>query len=261
MEKFFENNLKKATPQEMGINTSKVFSGESELKPSREAYNETPIIFSEEIKKRLSPDKEYILADIGSFKGELINKILELSPEYKFNTVAVDINEEALKQNNLGTKLVANADNLPFKDKSIDIEIVRFLLQWNSWEKQKEIIKEIARTVKEFALIQHGGADNNNPKDWRFKMDQLLSGDVVLKLKRGEHFFSSRDEMEKMMKEEGIKFERTQEKVIDDIATIYSERYGLDKEEDKKARDILGDKNFFIQTNWIIYSKDDKDDK
>lgn len=260
MEKFFENNLKKATPQEMGINTSKVFSGESELKPSREAYNETPVIFSEEIKKRLLPNKEYVLADIGSFKGELINKILELLPEYKFNTVAVDINEEALKQNNLKTKLVANADDLPFGDKSIDVEVVRFLLQWNSWEKQREIIKEIARTVKEFALIQHGGADSEDPDNWRFKMDQLLSGDTILKLKRGEHFFSSREEIEIIMKEEGIKFERTQEKIIDDIATIYSERYGLNKDEDKKTRDILGDKNFFIQTNWIIYSKDDKND-
>lgn len=257
MENSFEKNFKKTPTQEMGINTSRVFSGESASKPSKEAYNETPITFSEEIKKRLSPNQKYILADIGSFKGELINKILELAPEYKFDTIAVDINEEALKHNNLDRKITANAGSLPFENNSVDVEVVRFLLQWNTWEKQKKIIKEIARTVKQFALIQHGGAENENPDEWRFKVDELLSGKEVAKLKRDDYFFSSRNELEKMMIGEGIKFERTQEKIIKDMATILSERYGLSPDEDKRARDILEDKNFFIQTNWIIYSKNE----
>ena len=175
--------------QNMGEDTSKVFSGEATTRASQEAYNETPLVFSEEIKKRLSPDKEYIIADIGSFKGELMDKLLELVPGYKFRTIAVDINQDALNNNVLQEKIVSSADSLPFENGSIDIEISRFLLQWNYWERQKQIVREIVRTVKEFALIEHGGADNNDTDNWREKMDMLFEGVEVPKLKRGEHFF------------------------------------------------------------------------
>ena len=205
---FMETPNKHTEVQNMGENTSKVFSGEAQTKAAQEAYNETPKVFAEEIKKRLLPDKEYIIADIGSFKGELLGKLLELVPDYTFKTIAVDLNQDALNKNQLREKVVANADHLPFENGSIDIEIVRFLFQWNHWEKQKQIIREIARTIREFALVEHGGADNENPDEWREKMDKLFEGIEVPKLKRGEHFFSSRDEIEQMMTDDGIKFER-----------------------------------------------------
>ncbi len=245
--------------QEMGKNTSKVFSGQAESKASQEAYNETPILFSNEIKKRLPSNREYSMADIGSFKGELVNKLLEFIPEYNINTIAVDINQEALSKNNLNKKIIASAENMPFEDNSINIEIVRFVLQWNSFERQKRIIREIARTTKNFALVEHGGCDNHNPDTWRQKMDMLLDGKEIPKLKRGEHFFSSRDEIEEIMRNENIKFERIKEKTINDIADIYTERYGLNEDENKKAKDILGNSNFFIQTDWIIYPKNFND--
>lgn len=251
MEGFQKKNILKH--QEMGKDTSKVFSGEAKFKASQEAYNETPILFSNEIKKRLSPDKKYSMADIGSFKGELMNKLLKLIPEYNIDTIAIDINEEALSQNNLDKKIITSAENMPFKNSSIDVEIVRFILQWNSLERQKRILKEIARTTKEFALIEHGGSDNNNSDIWRQKMDILLDGKEIPKLKRGEHFFSSREEIEEIMRSENIRFERIKEKTIDNIADIYTERYGLNEDENKKAKEILGDSNFFIQTDWIIY--------
>jgi ubiquinone/menaquinone biosynthesis C-methylase UbiE len=241
--------------QNMGENTSKVFSGEAKTKAAQEAYNESPEVFSEEIKKRLPPDKEYTIADIGSFKGELLDKLLEMVPNYKFRTIAIDVNQDALNKNSLQGKIVANADSLPFENGSIDIEVVRFLLQWNYWERQKQIIREIARTVKEFALVEHGGADNENSNEWREKMDRLFKGVEVPKLKRGEHFFSSRDEIEQMMRDEGIKFERIRERIIEDIAEIYSERFGLNEQESAKTKEILADKNFFVQTDWIIYPK------
>ena len=58
-----------------------------------------------------------------------------------------------------------------------------------------------------------------------------------------------------MMTEEGIKFERINEKIIIDIAEIYSERFGLSEEEFIKTKEILADKNFFVQTDWVIYPK------
>jgi len=239
----------------MGERASRVFSGEAKTKATQEAYNKTPEVFSREIKNRLSPNREYTIADIGSFRGELLNNLLGLIPDYRFRTIAIDIDEDALNQNLLQEKRIANAEKLPFEDNSIDIEIVRFLLQWNNWERQKRIIREIARTVKEFALIDHGGADNRKTDEWRKKHDRLYNGVEVPKLKRKECFFSSRNEIEKTMKDNGIRFERIQEKTINDLSEIYSERFNLNAEESAKAKEILADKNFVIQTDWIIYPK------
>lgn len=238
--------------QDMGKNTSKVFYGEAKTKASQETYNETPGLLSNEIRKRLPSGKKYTIGDIESFKGELVNKLLQITPEYDFHTIAVDINERALSENNLDEKIIANAENLPFKDNSIDVSVVRFVLQWNFFERQKKIIKEIARTTRKFALIEHAGSENINPNLWRQKINLLFSGEIP-KLKRGEHFFSSRDEIEKIMAEENIKFERIKEKVINNLSDVYTERYGLDIKESKKAKAIMGNKDFFVQTDWIIY--------
>jgi hypothetical protein len=87
-------------------------------------------------------------------------------------------------------------------------------------------------------------------------MERLFEGTEVPKLKRGENFFSSRDEIENMMKEDDISFERIGEKVIYNISDIYAERFGLTEEERMRTKEILADKDFFVQTDWIIYPKD-----
>ncbi len=55
------------------------------------------------------------------------------------------------------------------------------------------------------------------------------------------------------MTEENIKFERIKEKIINNLSDVYTERYGLDIKESKKAKAIMGNKDFFVQTDWIIY--------
>lgn len=248
-----EKRETKIEAQDMGGNTSKAFSGEGTSKAVLETYSETPKEFAGEIKKHLLPQQEYTLADIGSFRGELLAQLVGQLPEYRFRSVAVDINKEALAKNPSLHKIAADVGKLPFKDGEIDIEIVRAVLQWNSWEHQKNIIKEIARTVKRFALIQHAGSENQNPDEWRERMDKLLSGEEIPKLKRAEHFFSSGEEIEQFMRESSINFERTKEKVIEGISDLYTERYGLSVEENIKAKSILGGKDFFVQTNWTIF--------
>jgi ubiquinone/menaquinone biosynthesis C-methylase UbiE len=240
--------------QDMGTATSEAFNGSNENKAIQETYGETPQFFADEIQKRLQEkDKQYTIADVGAYKGELLGNLLQQLPDYNFETIGIDINNTALAENNSAQeKVVATADSLPFADHSIDTLIARYVLQWNNPDKQQKILAEMARVSKEFALIEHAGADISDPNPWREKTDELFSGVKIPKLKRGEHYYSSRDEVEKWLQDQGITFERLRERRIDNIADIFITRYMLSEEEAEIARQILGDRNYFIQTDWIL---------
>lgn len=249
-------NEKQKVP-DMGVETSRVFRGEYASQANREMYAETAEFFANVIKKRLPIREEpYALLDVGSFRGELMDELLKKLAGYKFKTVALDINKDALENNQAANeKVVADAEKMPIADKSIDIAIVRYMLAWNKADKQRKILEEISRVCKEFVLIEHLGADSANTDKWRERMDDLVSGREIPKLKRGEHFFSSSDEIEIWLKEAGIDFKQLRSRRIENAADNYVERYGLNEEEAKKTREILGDKNYFFQTDWIIYLK------
>lgn len=241
--------------QNMGAGSERIFSGKAESKPVQELYNETQKLFSDEIRKRLLPNREYAIADIGSFKGELLKQVCDKLSEYRLKGVAVDINQNVLGDNIFEARIVGKAEQLPFEDESVDVEIMRYVLQWNYPENQKNILKEISRTIKEFALIEHVGAENEEPDEWRRRNDKLFDGSSVSRLKRGEHFFSSRNEIEQWMNEEGITFERIAERIIENGSEVYVERFDIDRAEMDKIKNILGDKDFFTKTTWIIFPK------
>lgn len=241
---------------DMGNATSDVFSGKCRSETNRKVYAETADFFASEIKKRFIPGKTYTLADIGAYQGELLGELLRKLPDYKFKTIAVDIAETALTKNKTAQEIVcADACDLPLPDTSIDIAIVRYLLQWNAAERQERILNELARIVRGCAFVEHTGADVVDTVAWRERMDRLLSGKEIPKLKRGEHFFSSRDEVEAWMRNLGIEFLRLKDRIIADGADVYIERYALDADEAKAARQILGEKNYARQTDWVIFPK------
>ena len=245
--------------QNMGVNTSEVFAGRGESEAGGKFYTETPDYFSNIIRNILPPsDQPYSILDMGAFRGELLSGITEkLRGEYEFQTIGVDINEEALKKNlSSQTKILSSLDKLPLEDHSVDVALMRYVLQWNNPERQKAIISELARVVKRIGIIQHVGCDNDDPKGWREKMDDLFDGKEIPKMKRGEHYFSSRDEVEQWMKEQDINFQRLQDRRINDGADVYRERYNLTEIENGEMLKILGDKNFFMQSAWIVYPKE-----
>lgn len=238
----------------LGEKTSNVFKGESNSLAARELYGESAEYFADVIKNKLSDkNKTYKLADLGSFKGELLGNVLDKLPDYKFNTIAVDINEEALKENSSAQeKIIATLDKTTLEGTSMDVILCRYALAWNNQKKQQEILKEIARIVKGFAIVQHAGADIDNSNKWREKIDNLLNGEEIPKLKRTGYYFSSRSEIENWMKENKINFERLMERKIENLSDVFIERYNLNDSESLKTKEILGDKNYIIQTTWLI---------
>jgi ubiquinone/menaquinone biosynthesis C-methylase UbiE len=257
MDKFGERLNKTVSdkqPQEMGAGSSGVFSGESlKTKAEREMYGESADYIAGIIRERISKDGEKTFLDIGSFKGELLKNILAKLPEYNIHAITLDTDEKALQNNDSAQeKIVADAAIIPLPDKSVDIIAMRYVLQWNTLERQEAILSEINRTLKGVAVIQHVGADCAETKKWRERMDDLLDGEEITKLKRDGHYYSSRDELETFMKSAGINFERLQDRKIDRAVDIFSERFKLTEDEIKMAEAVLGDRNYFYQTTWLI---------
>ncbi len=251
-------NIERINTTDMGATTSRVFAGEYKSKTTKEMYGETADFFATEIRKRLPNNKSYSLIDTGSYQGELLGELLKKLPEYHLQTFGIDINQAALSHNSADQKILASAEALPLEDKSVDVAIVRYVLQWNELEKQRKILQELARVTREFTLIEHAGSDIINPEAWRKHTDNLFDGAIIPKMKREGYHFSSRDEIEKWMHESGITFTRLRDRRIENMANVYIERYRLNKEEAEKAKQILGDKNYCRQTDWIIFPLEQK---
>ena len=245
-------------PQEMGVNTSRTFSGETNFEAVGKLYSESAELFAGLIDKYLPEGGEYRIADLGAFKGELMREILKrLNIESEYKILGVDVNADALAKNDVASeKITASLDSIPLPDKSVEISIARYVLVWNSAERQRDILKEICRITKTAAIVQHAGADSEAPEMWRAKMDDLLDGEEVVKLKRGEHYFSSREEIEQWLQELGIRFIRVDEVSLPSVSDVFIERFSLDETEAEEARRVLGEFDYIIKNTWVILPKE-----
>lgn len=243
-----------------GAKAPDIFSGKIEVAPVKKIFGESAELFADIIKKRLGANSgTFRLADFGSHYGELLENVCKLLPEYNLQTVGIDL-ESNLRENKAAQeKVSANLAHIPMGDKSVDFGFARYILHWNNPEKQKQILKEIARIVKDFAIIQHVGADSENPAQWRDKVDDLLDGKEISKLERHGHFFTSSQELEKWMTESGIPFERVSEIRVENLSETLCQRFSLDKNEKQTAKTILASNDYIMQTTWII--KSNKEEK
>lgn len=236
-----------------GEKASEVFLSEIENETIKKVYGESAKFFADTIKNNLKPNK-YTLVDVGAFKGELLSQILKFLPDYKFDTIGIDKNEEIINNNDtVKDKIISDLINIPLENDSVDVLISRYVLSWNNLEKQEIILKEFLRITNKIAIIQHAGSDNADPESWREKYDELFLGKDIPKLKREEMFFSSRDEIEEIMKRNKFNFERLSEIKIDNFSEVFIEKYNLQKEEKEKIKEILKEKDYMVQANWIIY--------
>jgi ubiquinone/menaquinone biosynthesis C-methylase UbiE len=245
--------MKKHIP-DMGDETSRVFAGQGVIETNKLHYGESAEFFAREIKKRLPPSSEpYVLADIGAFKGELLGEILHLLPEYTFNTIGVDINTDALDQNTVASsKVVCDATNLSLKNKSVDVVIMRYVLQWNNPADQVKILKEVARVIRKFAIIECTGPDDLHAELWRKNIDNLLNGEKVSKMKRNNYYFASESEIQDWLSKLDITHEKLRSRVIPDLSGVYIERYSLDNQEAEMAKELLRGTDYSNQSDWIL---------
>ncbi|MFA5992642.1 MAG: aldolase/citrate lyase family protein [Candidatus Pacearchaeota archaeon] len=257
-------------PDEQGKATSAIFSGKGSSMASKLMYNETDDLFTKILKEsimqinsksptspNLVPNISCTLADFGSYKGELLedikSKLAHLSV-CKLKTIAVDRLSESIAQNPADEKIVGNLNSIPLADKSVDFAIARYIMVWNPKETQKQILKEMSRVTKNYVILQHCGPTKADAKIARKRLNRLFYGNEVPKLKRTSNcYFSTKEEIESWMNNQGIVFERVQNRIIKGYSDSFVERFNLSQKELKKTKDILGDKDRLEQTTWVIY--------
>ena len=236
--------------KEQGVNAETVFHGEALSEAGRLIYKESAPIFAQAIRSNLKAG-EYVLADLGSSKGEFLEDFLSLLPEYTFNTIAVDVNVRDLEVNIAHEKVLSNISQLALANKSIDVTLARYALAWNDLETQKEILKEIKRTTKHLAIIQHQGANSVHAEGLQARSRQLFGG-IVPQLQRDKFFFSTPEQLEHFMKELDISFERIQERDVPGLSNLFIEKYNLSEVDAHNTQAILSGADYVTQAAWIL---------
>lgn len=232
-----------------GINAEKIFRGIGQSNASKLFYNESASLFSQIIRNNLKTGK-YTLVDLGGHKGELINQLLDLLPEYVFEASVID-EEDGIEGARQIQKIKTDIINNPLPDKSIDVAIMRYVLPWNAFEKQKPILHEISRICRGICIIQHQGADSANPIPLQQASLKLFSG-IVPKLKRENGFFTESSQIEAWMNEFNIQFEKLQERRIETLSEMFIEKFNLAGDDAISVQEILKGCDYIMQTTWVL---------
>lgn len=247
----------RGTVQNMGSSTEKAFKGDSEITAIKKTYKESVGVFSKAITTRLSyggiPTNYESIADFGShsggFLGNLLGELNKGSISFK-RIYALELDRDVLVKNISATnKIACDLAKVPVENDLFDVSVARYVLQWNSLKRQSEIIREIARTTKNFAVIQHPTVELSG----QTKFHEIFKGHLISKLKRLESFYSTKEELELIFKESGLNFELADSEKIDDVSDIFIERYELNQEESKFLKDFLGDDDWWDRMTWIIW--------
>lgn len=240
-------------PKEQGDNSLKMFRGESISSAAFSIYSESAPLFAGVITKYMQTigGGEHFIADLGSHKGAFLQDLLSRFPQYKFHSIAIDVNGDDLSENPAEIKINSDLTNINLPDKSVDIVVCRYVLAWNDLESQNKIISEIKRVGRGIGIIQHQGAESENPGPLQNASKDLFSG-VVSKLKRENFFFSTPDQIENLLLSQGVEFECIQDRKVPGLSELLIEKYELSGEDAENVKRILRDSDYVNQTTWIL---------
>ncbi len=231
---------------------TEIFAGKARRETTVKFYAESPVLFAQIVKENIKPGN-YKMADLGGAGGGLCGNLVNLLNDYQFEIDAYDVDTDSLKENKVA-KHTYHADlaNLPAESRYYDISIMRYVLQWNTIEDQRKIIKEVARITKGIAIIQHCGPQDSNKNEWRANSDGFINGSGISRITRKDYLYTSPTEVEEIFKENNINYKQVQYRRIDAYIDIFIERYDLTEEESNLVRTMVADKNYIFQTTWLL---------
>lgn len=236
--------------REQGLNAWRIFHGAATSKTAQLVYGESKELFSQVIRENLMSGI-YTLADLGSHRGEFLEDFIGALPEYKFKTIAVDVNIDDLNKNHADQIVVSELFKLELPDKSVDISFARYALAWNDIDHQKDILREIKRVTKKIAIIQHQGASDDNPSLLQNASMKLFGGEIP-ELNREEFFFSTASQLENIMEELDLDFKKVQDRKVSGLSDIFIEKYDLSRSDSRRVKEILRDSDYIQQLTWVI---------
>lgn len=232
-----------------GTNAEKIFHGQAKSPASQLFYAESAPLFSKIIRENLGPGT-YSLVDLGGYKGEFLSELSKNLQEYKFESIIVD-KIDGLDSGVSAKKVVADIINVPLPDKSADIVILRYVLPWDSFENQKLILNEVKRLCNGLCIIQHQGADSNDPVPMQQAALKLFSGNPP-RLKRDNGFFTESKQVEKWMDGLQMPYKKVQERKVETLSETFVEKFELNDEEANTVRDVLKGCDYIMQTTWVL---------
>ncbi len=238
-------------PKEQGDNAPKMFHGEAVSNAAYSMYAESAPLFADVVRKYIQPGISYSLADLGSHKGAFLRDLLNILPEYEFHSIAVDVNEDDLLDNSADIKIKSDLGHIDIPEKSIDVVVCRYVLAWNNLESQHQIIAEMKRIGRTIGIIQHQGAESQDPDPLQSASKKLFGG-AIPQLQRSEFFFSTPNQIEDFFKEQGIEFECIQNRKVLGLSELLIEKYKLSDTDAQQVSEILKDADYVNQTTWIL---------
>ena len=233
-----------------GNNASEIFRGNGKSSASKLFYNESAEIFAKVIRDNLTIGN-YSFLDMGGHKGEFLKELLNEIPEYQFDSTIIDV-VEGIDSNLKATKILGDIKNTNFPDKSFDLIIIRYVLAWNNLENQKLILKEISRLCRGICIIQHQGADSNDPISLQKASIKIFNGDIIPKMKRDEGFFTESKTLELWMGELKIKYVKIMERKIVTLSETFIEKFSLSQQESKLIVEALDSCDYINQSTFLL---------
>ncbi len=234
---------------DQGANSIQAFHGKGKANAIKLFYGDSASLFAKLIRNNLKAGK-YTLVDLGGHRGEVLGDMLPLLPEYEFKAVIID-KVRGIDEGVKARKIVGDIIGNEMPDKSADIVLMRYVLPWDSYENQKLILKEVQRICKGFAIIQHQGAQSDNPKPLQDASLKLWSGAVPV-LKRDFGFFTEAKQVERWMTELGINFEKLDQKYIGTLSEMFIEKFNLNETDAQATKDILSGCDGIEITTWLL---------
>ncbi len=233
-----------------GDKASQMFRGKGQSSAAQLFYAESADLFADAIKKNLKPGK-YSLVDLGGHKGEFLGEVLAKLSEYDFDSLVIDV-VDGVDAGLKAKKIKGDIRNTGLTDKSVDIVIMRYVLSWNLFEDQKSVLEEISRICRGICVIQHQGANNENPKLLQTASAKIFSGSIIPRLKRDKGFFTESGQVEKWLNELGIDYEKIQERTVETLSETFIEKFALTSEEARNLKETLSGCDYINQSAFVL---------
>ncbi|NOQ67986.1 methyltransferase domain-containing protein, partial [Patescibacteria group bacterium] len=103
--------------------------------------------------------EEIKIVDVGGGKGQIMQEVIKDNPDKEIKTVGIDLSDYASKkvsESGEGKKMdsvFGKGENMPIKDKSVEIATAYFTFQELDDNQQGEILKEMRRIIKDNGRI------------------------------------------------------------------------------------------------------------
>lgn len=167
--------------------------------------------------------EEIRIVDVGGGKGHIMREIIKSNPDKEIKIAEIDLSDyasEKVSESKEGEKMdsvFGEGENMPIKDKSVEIAAAYFTFQELDNDQQNEILEEIKRVIKDNGRI----IIVDEPPQEKQKGVVARSKNILRNLKVSKFNLHSDEEWKKFFEENGLEVENFR-------------IFGDDKENEKK---------------------------